>query len=105
MGARGEGGDSFYKKRLLLPPAIPDCSPLHFPCLTTAREDTKKGRDIPPLSVLCVPPAATRQRGITPKTFYGATGLRPNSAGALTFTPWLMLRLSPAGTSTFQNRL
>lgn len=77
-----------------------------IPARRPACEETKKGRDVPPLSGLqSLPPSGDGRDLTTKKTFYGATGLRPSSAGALTFTPWLMLRLSPAGTSTFQNRL
>ena len=115
MGARGKAGTVFTKNVPAFPrqtrpaPTFQTSTESLLPAIPARRpacEETKKGRDVPPLSGLqSLPPSGDGRDLTTKKTFYGATGLRPSSAGALTFTPWLMLRLSPAGTSTFQNRL
>lgn len=81
------GGDSFYKKRPRLPPANQTCPHLQtctesllpaIPARRPACEETKKGRDVPPLSGLqSLPPSGDGRDLTTKKRFTAPQGSGP----------------------------
>lgn len=81
------GGDSFYKKRPRLPPANQTCPHLQtctesllpaIPARRPACEETKKERDVPPLSGLqSLPPSGDGRDLTTKKRFTAPQGSGP----------------------------